>query len=520
MATRDAIKTSERINESTEVLREANTGRRVILPFLLYPFALIWVLNHPSPSTAAPFFRSTAWIVSILGFFGFLAACCVAYTMVRDAIAEFRTRQEAEEDIEATDATITEPVQTRPVLEDRPVARNEILEQLLAATPAASDTEVDVSRTSSTDQEPNFNADQTAHDDGERFTMAPAAAASTSETYIKATDPSLPWPMLWSDEILEATRKQYGIGRAIPALIGVTRWDGEGQDIQRGKLAPLVHLLAPGSSLSFLGVGGSGTGKSDLAQTMLLSAAWMADPDHFQFQVIELDANGANFSTVTKLPHCIGAAYSKKQAAALYHDIEQEHGRRTRLFRNASRDADRQIDDIDSYNKWASEEGQLLLPIRIVVIDEIRSFIRAMDSLDDKELDGNTLIEHIAYAMRKTGIGPFLFTQYPVADVLPRIAKTQITTIFSGKLEDEIQRRVVFGAGKTRYDPVDLPGIDPLKKTYAGRRVLRIRGREATYITQAVYCPSPLKEQVVEEIRARHFQQVPESKVLTELFDH
>jgi len=330
-----------------------------------------------------------------------------------------------------------------------------------------------------------------------------------------ATDSTLPWPAPWDIKVLERL-KAHGIAHDyIPLYVGVTRWKASGEALQGQQIAPLAHKIYPGSQMSVLVAGSTDSGKSVLLNTMLISAAYTTTPDQLQFWIVELDANGANFQTVAALPHCKGVVTDRSQAFALALRIDREHKRRSGLFVEASQQGGVQIDDIGAYNKWAVEKEQPPLPILIVVIDELKTFRDSCKGTAKGTDFGKEFVERMSYAMRKTGIGPIFATQYPLASVLPREASTQMSTVISMRLNDSIQRRVVFGDGAIPFYPEHLPAIDPdpRNKKYAGRCVIHMNGRY--YLGQTASIPE--KEQIVAAIMAP-YAPVADEIVETSLF--
>jgi hypothetical protein len=334
-----------------------------------------------------------------------------------------------------------------------------------------------------------------------QFTAMPdsISIAGNNPTLERATDPSLPWPAPWDMGVLDAIREQAKDNGYVPMYLGVTRWKADGSPINGRSIAPLVRKLYPGSQLAVLVAGGTDSGKSVALNTMLLTAAYSASPEQFIFDIVELDANGVNFQAVSMLPHCQGVVTRPSDALMLAIRIGQEHKRRSQLFVTASQRAGRQLDDIGAYNAWAAEAGEAPLPIRMVVIDELRTFMEACKAHEGKHKDFAThFVESMAYAMRKTGIGPVFATQYPIKEVLPRLAMTQVEVAVCTKLRDETQTRVVFGDAQIPYRPEHLPAIslDPKDKKYTGRCVIRLGGKY--YLGQTAMVPN--KESLVEQI--------------------
>ncbi len=157
--------------------------------------------------------------------------------------------------------------------------------------------------------------------------------------------------------------------------------------------------------------GTTGSGKSVLLQTLLLSLALNYSPEQMQFILIDYKGGGT-FNNFRNMPHCIGFVdnlQGKRSINRALYSLRGEVKRRERLFKRYD------VDNIDAYIRYVNPlaDSRKLSHI-LIVIDE---FSELMDELPD------FMSELISTARvgRSVGLHLLLATQRPSNKVGPEI---------------------------------------------------------------------------------------------------
>lgn len=301
--------------------------------------------------------------------------------------------------------------------------------------------------------------------------------APTSDTTTMARDQRLPRPIYWDvvhDHIEPTLRRQ----RHPTIVFGMTAWDADGNPTD--ELQPIIHQFIPGSNASVLVAGISGTGKSVLINSALLSLVLGTDPRLIQLVIVDPaeEKQGIDYQWLKDVPHRAHTITQKQHLPKLTERFSREAQHRTHLFRQASIAAGFQIDNLGTYNEVVHNHELPPvfepLPYILTVVDEVYLVRQLLKPEED-------FMSRLATAGRAAGLGLLLSTMYPTTNVLPSIITMNMTTIVALKMLNGTQSRVVL-EGAT-YQPHLLP-TNTQTRDFVGRAVIR-RGTEE-YIIQSI----------------------------------
>lgn len=227
-------------------------------------------------------------------------------------------------------------------------------------------------------------------------------------------------------------------GRTTKALLGISLDGPHAIDLARDG----PHGLVAGTT---------GSGKSELLQTLVASLAVANRPDAMVFVLVDYKG-GSAFKDCVDLPHTAGMVtdLDAHLVERALESIAAELRRRERLL------ADAGAPDIDSYLKVAgANRGLPPLPRLLIVIDEFASLVRELP-------DFVTGLVDLARRGRSLGIHLILATQRPSGVVSPEIrANTDL----------RIALRVTDGGESS--DVIDAPDAGRIGKATPGRGYIR-----------------------------------------------
>ncbi len=239
-------------------------------------------------------------------------------------------------------------------------------------------------------------------------------------------------------------RRWSELGRTTAALIGATA---------RG---PLVLDLSRDGPHGLV-AGTTGSGKSELLQTIIASLAVVNRPDAMNFVLVDYKG-GSAFKDCAELPHTVGMVtdldgHLTERALA---SLGAELRRRERLLQQAG------TKDIEDY--WRATDGTGATPMSrlVLVIDEFAAMVEELPDFVEGLVD-------LARRGRSLGINLILATQRPSGVVSPAI-KTNTNL--------RIAMRVTDAADST--DVIDSPLAARIAKAAAGRAYLRVGHEQLT----------------------------------------
>ncbi len=192
--------------------------------------------------------------------------------------------------------------------------------------------------------------------------------------------------------------------------------------------------------------GTTGSGKSELLRTLVVSLAANASPDHVTMILVDYKG-GSTFDACARLPHTVGVVTDLDDGLAerVLVSLDAEVRRRERLLRAA------RADDLAAYRRSAVEP----LPRLVVVIDEFASLARELPDFL------GTLVS-IAQRGRSLGIHLVLATQRPAGVVTDDIrANTNLRIAL--RLQDRADAHDVVGDATPARFPLGSPGRAALR---------------------------------------------------------
>ncbi len=185
--------------------------------------------------------------------------------------------------------------------------------------------------------------------------------------------------------------------------------------------------------------GTSGSGKTNLMQSIVLQLAMKHRPGEARFAIVdtkEVDFGGA-YDT---LPHLFApVAHDLEACRRLIEQVERERVRRQALMAAAG------VADWRDYN---ASHGDDLLPLLVLVVDEAADFAGspAMD----------TLVE-IARKGRAFGISLVLATQHPSSRVISPQVRANLPTAIAFQTRTDVESRVILG--RKGAEELNRPGL-------------------------------------------------------------
>jgi S-DNA-T family DNA segregation ATPase FtsK/SpoIIIE len=231
-------------------------------------------------------------------------------------------------------------------------------------------------------------------------------------------------------------------GRTTAAVIGAT---GAGQlfvDLQRDG----PHGLVAGTT---------GSGKSELLQTLIASLAVANRPDALNFVLVDYKG-GSAFSACEQLPHTVGMVtdLNGHLTERALESLAAELRRREKMFRDAG------VKDIDDYWRLLDRKGpvpaELVVPRVLIVIDEFASLALELPEFVDGLVD-------LARRGRSLGIHLILATQRP-AGVVSAAIKTNTNLRVAMRVTDSMDST----------DVIDSPLAARISKSTPGRGYVRV----------------------------------------------
>lgn len=213
--------------------------------------------------------------------------------------------------------------------------------------------------------------------------------------------------------------------------------------------------------------GTTGSGKSELLQTYLLSLSVSFSPEEVSFFIIDYKGGGMG-NSLNRLPHCAGVVsnLSGRQIRRALCAIKSENVRRQKVFAQAK------VNHIEEYSLlYKKGEVKQPVPHLILVVDEFAE-------LKKEEPDFMQEIISLAQVGRSLGVHLILATQKP-----------------SGTVDDKIWSNTRFRLClrvAERQDSLDmLHKPEAAYLTSAGQCYLQVGNDEIFELFQAGYCKAP-----------------------------
>ncbi len=187
------------------------------------------------------------------------------------------------------------------------------------------------------------------------------------------------------------------------------------------RIDKMPHLLVAGAT---------GSGKSILVHSLIVSLLYKNSPDTLRFAFI--DPKRVELTMYDGLPHLIHPVITEnKKAIAVFRWAIKEMERRYELLAADGRR------DIASYNAKNPAEA---LPYIVIVVDELADLMATYG----REVEGSII--RLAQMARATGIHLILATQRPSVEVITGLIKANITNRIALQVASQIDSRTILDA--------------------------------------------------------------------------
>ena len=193
--------------------------------------------------------------------------------------------------------------------------------------------------------------------------------------------------------------------------------------------------------------GTTGSGKSELLQTLVASLTWHLSPERVNLLLIDYKG-GAAFKDCAELPHAVGLVTDLD--AQLSHralvSLDAELKRRERVLRDAGA---RDVTEIE-------QRGGERIPRLILIIDEFAALVKELPAFVDGMID-------LAQRGRSLGIHLVLATQRP-AGVINDAIRANTNLRIALRVADEPDSSDVVGTTEAAHIPRTIPGRALLRR--------------------------------------------------------
>ncbi len=238
--------------------------------------------------------------------------------------------------------------------------------------------------------------------------------------------------MVWLREVLESRAFRESPS---PLTVALGK-DIAGQPVVAA-LDAMPHLLVAGAT---------GSGKSVLINSLILSLVYKAGPD--QLRLILIDPKVVELSMYGRLPHLVdGVVTDPKRASRALKWAVGEMERRYRLFAASG------ARDIARYNRAADKP----LPYFVILIDELADLMMVAP------IEVEQSIARLAQMARAAGLHLVVATQRPSVDVLTGTIKANIPSRIAFAVSSQVDSRTILdtagaerllGRGDMLFHPV------------------------------------------------------------------
>ena len=245
--------------------------------------------------------------------------------------------------------------------------------------------------------------------------------------------------------------------RPLPAVVATV-------GIGRGGAVTTVDLLADGPHA--LVAGTTGSGKSELLQSLLLSLALRHPPTELAFALLDYKG-GTSFGACADLPHVVGQVTDLDPPAA----VRALEGLRCELRRREALLADAGVPDLESLRDRSAARGDGAPPRLLVVVDEFRA-------LSEELPDFVPGLVRLAAQGRSLGIHLMLATQRPGGAVSAQM-RANLALRFCLRVTEATDS----------VDVVEVPDAAALPPGCPGRAILRRGGGPVETVQTAWAAP-------------------------------
>jgi S-DNA-T family DNA segregation ATPase FtsK/SpoIIIE len=213
--------------------------------------------------------------------------------------------------------------------------------------------------------------------------------------------------------------------------------------------------------------GTTGSGKSELLRTLIISLAAGSDPEHLTFALVDYKGGGA-LDECAKLPHAVGLVtdLDEQLSERALRCLEAELRHREHLLRDAG------LSHVTDYQRLRDEGGRAHelepMPRLAVVIDEFATLVKALPHFVDS-------LVSIAQRGRSLGIHLIMATQRPAGSVNDAI-KNNVKLRIALRLE----------SSGDSMDVIDNPAAAAIGGRQRGRAFYRVSAKEVLPVQTAL----------------------------------
>ncbi|MEK7610484.1 MAG: DNA translocase FtsK 4TM domain-containing protein [Patescibacteria group bacterium] len=204
----------------------------------------------------------------------------------------------------------------------------------------------------------------------------------------------------------------------LPLLVSIGR--GISGQIHFANLARAPHILIAGAT---------GSGKSVVIHTFIVSLLYRASPDQLRF--IMIDPKRVELTVYNRIPHLLTSVVTDAKKAILV--LKWAIGEMERRYEILEKSA---VRDVSSYHQNIKERAEKM-PYIVIVIDELADIMSAYP----RELEG--AIVRLAQMSRAVGIHLILSTQRPSVEVITGIIKANIPSRLALQVASQIDSRTI-----------------------------------------------------------------------------
>ncbi len=211
--------------------------------------------------------------------------------------------------------------------------------------------------------------------------------------------------------------------------------------------------------------GTTGSGKSELLRTLIVSMAVDADPDHLTFVLVDYKGGGA-LDECARLPHTVGLVtdLDEQLSERALRCLEAELRHRERLLRDAG------LSHVRDYQRLRDTGRPDLepMPRLAVVIDEFATLVKALPDFVDS-------LVSIAQRGRSLGVHLVMATQRPAGSV-------------NDAIKNNVKLRIALRLESTgdSQDVIDSPLAADIGSRQWGRAYYRLSAREVMPVQTAL----------------------------------
>ena len=262
-------------------------------------------------------------------------------------------------------------------------------------------------------------------------------------------------------------------------------------------LAAPIGVKANGDTFSFdiyekamgphgITAGTSGSGKSEMLTTWLLSMALNYSPDDLNIALIEFKGN--DLSNILKpLPHIAGVVSNMNDPSTIARcikSLEGEKARRMKIFEEATWLSTKSISAYQTYQK--EHVGVLPMPYLLIIVDEFAEFATQYPEYS------NDFINSIARVGRSIGMYIVLTMQSPQG-------------VVKGQVSSNTKFRICLKTANASESKEILGTNDAFGISAPGRAIIKVGNNEVyeqvqTFYAKATYNPDSIKKGPVSEI--------------------